>query len=371
MKTSAKKNLAGSVLLPLVCAALLLGVLMGNARAASAATARLRPDYTIVIDGSVRTFYNVNGRQVYPISYQDTTYLPVRAIGELMGKIVSWDEGKKTVTLSGVRTGEATAGTPGAASVQDISVEVRDDFTVIVDGTVRTFADANGKTVYPLLYQGSTYLPIRAIGELMGKTVGWDEASKTITLSDAAGTTVTDADVIIPSGTAPAPEAAPQDAVKLISVEEAKTAALKHAGLDMDEVTFTKQKLEWENGRQVYEISFYADDYMEFDYEIDAATGEVLESDYDAEDYVPPTDDTGGTITREKAREIALAKVPGAKAENVTKLKLHWHGGMQAYEVEIIYNGTEYELEIAAADGTILEFEAEASHRHGHHYGKM
>ena len=173
MKLSLKKKTAGSVLLPLLCAVLLLSVLMGNARAVSTATARLRPDYTIVIDGSERTFYNVNGQQVHPISYHDTTYLPVRAIGELMGKVVSWDEAKLTVTLSGVRTGEATKGTPTAATAGNISVEVRDDFTVIVDGTVRSFADANGKTVYPLLYQGSTYLPIRAIGELMGKTVGW------------------------------------------------------------------------------------------------------------------------------------------------------------------------------------------------------
>lgn len=360
------KKLTGSILLPLLCAAVLLGALSAGtgAHAVSTVKAALRPDYTIVIDGTARTFYNVSGQQVYPVSYQDTTYLPVRAIGELMGKIVSWDEDSKTVTLSGTRTGEATKGTPASADVQDVSLEVRDDFTVIVDGTTRTFADANGKTVYPLLYQGSTYLPIRAIGELMGKSVAWDEATKTITLSASAGTTVTDADVITPSGSTPSK---PQDTGKLISAEDAKAKALAHAGLTESEVTFTQQKLEWEDGRQVYDIEFYSPaaqydsaERTEYDYEIDAATGEIVKFDHDAESYAAPRPSASGTITREKAQEIALAKVPGAKAENIKKLKLDRDDGRQIYEIEIIYNEMEYELEIDASTGTVLEFEAES-----------
>ena len=361
MSTFRFKGAAARLLPLLACLAVLLGALTAGpgAHAESRVTARLRPDYTIVIDGAARTFYNANGQQVHPLSYQDTTYLPVRAIGELMGKIVTWTEDTKTVTLSGVRTGEAAKGTPTEAEVRDVSAEERDDFTVVVDGTVRTFADANGKTVYPLLYQGSTYLPLRAIGELMSKTVSWDEAARTITLSSASGTTVTDADVIIPGGDA----APPQDAVKLVSAEDAKAAALAHAGLTAGEVTFTKQELEWEDGRQVYDIEFYTAAYAEYDYEIDAATGEVTGFDYDAESYTPPANSAGTAITKEKAQEIALAKVPGAKAEHVKKLKLDREDGRQVYDVEIVYNGMEYEMEIDASSGTIRDFEAEPTRK--------
>ena len=352
--------------LPALCALLLLGSLPGTAEAVSQVTAQLRPDFTIVIDGSQRIFYNAGGRQVHPLSYQDTTYLPVRAIGELMGKVVSWDEAASTVSLSGVRTGGATPGTPDPnAEVQNVAAEVRDDFIIKVDGTVRTFANESGKQVYPLLYQGSTYLPIRAIGELMGKTVSWDGGTKTITLSGGTGgTTVTDADVIIPAGTTPAPDG-------LISVEEAKTAALTHAGLTAEEVTFTQQKLEWDDGRQVYEIEFYSPAAgtdaalrTEYDYEIDASTGAVIQYDYDAESYGAPISapSAGTDITQEKAREIALAKVPGAAAADVTKLKLDRDDGVQIYEAEIVYGGMEYEMEIRVSDGTILKFEAEPVH---------
>ena len=145
----------------------------------------------------------------------------------------------------------------------------------------------------------------------------------------------------------------------LISVEDAKAKALTHAGLAAGDVTFTQQKLEWEDGRQVYDIEFYTAG-SEYDYEIDAATGEIVSFDYDAESYTPSA---GGGITVEKAQEIALAKVPGAKAENVKKLKLDRDDGKQVYEVEIIYNGMEYEMKIDASSGTILEFEAESARK--------
>ena len=77
------------IFLPLLCFALLLGPLTPAAHAAGDVTARLRPDITIVIDGAARVFYNVSGQQVHPISYNNTTYLPLRAIGELMGKVVT------------------------------------------------------------------------------------------------------------------------------------------------------------------------------------------------------------------------------------------------------------------------------------------
>lgn len=142
-----------------------------------------------------------------------------------------------------------------------------------------------------------------------------------------------------------------------ISVEDARTAALTHAGLAAGDVTFTRQELEWEDGRQVYDVEFYAGG-REYDYEIDAATGEIVKFDYDAESWDLSAGD--GEITRERAQEIALGKVPGASAADVKKLKLDYDDGRPVYEVEIRYDGMEYDLEIKAADGTILEFESES-----------
>lgn len=71
----------------------------------------------------------------------------------------------------------------GAASVaQKVTAEICPHFTVIVDGEKQTFTDANGTEVYPLVYNGTTYLPVRSIGNLMGKNVFWEAATSTITL---------------------------------------------------------------------------------------------------------------------------------------------------------------------------------------------
>lgn len=48
----------------------------------------------------------------------------------------------------------------------------------------------------------------------------------------------------------------------------------------MSDVSFTKAKLERDDGRTVYEIEFYQG-YVEYDYTIDAATGAILEYDMD------------------------------------------------------------------------------------------
>lgn len=64
-----------------------------------------------------------------------------------------------------------------------VQAELHKDLTIIIDGYTQDFRDANGSPVYPLMYNGTTYLPVRAIGNLMGKDVSWDEATQTITLT--------------------------------------------------------------------------------------------------------------------------------------------------------------------------------------------
>lgn len=50
---------------------------------------------------------------------------------------------------------------------------------IVVDGKE---ISANAE---PFIYNGTTYLPIRAVGEAVGKEVSWDAQTNTITLSDA------------------------------------------------------------------------------------------------------------------------------------------------------------------------------------------
>jgi len=56
------------------------------------------------------------------------------------------------------------------------------ELTVRLDGEALTLRDANGNIVQPLSYDGTTYLPLRALAEILGLDVGWDAATQTVSL---------------------------------------------------------------------------------------------------------------------------------------------------------------------------------------------
>lgn len=74
--------------------------------------------------------------------------------------------------------------------------------------------------------------------------------------------------------------AAPTSARGFIGVDRAKSIALGHAGVSASSVSFSKAKLDDDDGRGVYEIEFYVGN-TEYDYEIDAHSGGIIEYDID------------------------------------------------------------------------------------------
>ena len=126
-----------------------------------------------------------------------------------------------------------------------------------------------------------------------------------------------------------------------------------------------KSKLDYEDGRQVYEIKFYVSDssgYTEYDYEIDAATGKIVSYDHDAESYAPPAQSTnsGAKVTEATAKKTALSRVSGATEKDIYEWKLDYDDGRAEYEGKIIYGGMEYEFTINAATGAVTEWDAES-----------
>ncbi len=147
-----------------------------------------------------------------------------------------------------------------------------------------------------------------------------------------------------------------------LTADQAKDKALAHAGLKANQVTFVKSKLDWDDGRQVYDVEFYTSDYKEYDYEIDASTGEVVSYDFDAEGYAPPATGNGqsGTITADQAKQKALSQVPGATVSDIREFETDYDDGRLQYEGKICYDGMEYEFEIDGYSGAIRNWDAES-----------
>lgn len=68
-----------------------------------------------------------------------------------------------------------------------------------------------------------------------------------------------------------------------IGYESALAAALSHAGLDSSQVSGTEVEMDCENGVIVYEVEFKYGG-QDYEYEINASTGEIMVSDVDVDD---------------------------------------------------------------------------------------
>lgn len=63
---------------------------------------------------------------------------------------------------------------PGFAETVTKSIEVRSGIRVFIDGQELVPKDAKGNPVEVFLYNGTTYLPARAVSEAVGKPIQWD-----------------------------------------------------------------------------------------------------------------------------------------------------------------------------------------------------
>lgn len=227
------------------------------------------------------------------------------------------------------------------AAASSRTIQVEDGIRLSLNGATFIPRDVNGKEVSVFLYNGTTYVPVRAVSEAMGVDVSFDSATRTVVLVTA------DKSAAQQGGTG-----------SYISAERAKEIALADAGVAAADAVFLRAQLDWDDGRAEYEVEFYSGN-MEYDYDIDALTGAIRSSDHELENFRIPTSgntNQGGTsgaaITRERAQEIALAEAPSGAV--VVSCKLDWEDGRQVYEVELRSGRTEYDFEIDTQTGRIV-----------------
>ncbi|HML38381.1 MAG TPA: stalk domain-containing protein [Bacillota bacterium] len=158
----------------------------------------IKPDVSVKVNDVTQSFRDAKGRIVYPLLYNGSTYLPVRASSALMKEPIEWDSGSKTVfigkTLSDPSKASGKVSEEAAIGVSDSEIAalpkpslesayLRPDILVMYDFEIQAFKDVNGDTVYPIIYNGSTYLPVRAISKLIGAPIEWDGTLKTVSIS--------------------------------------------------------------------------------------------------------------------------------------------------------------------------------------------
>ena len=256
--------------------------------------------------------------------------------------------------VSGILAVSLAVGLGMTAMAATRTIQVEDNIQVTLNGARFTPKDANGNEVPLFSYNGTTYAPVRAICEAAGLKVDYDSATFTAVL--------TTQDQYI---------ASTPSASGYITVEQAKTAALNHAGVNASNAIFVKAGMDWENGRVCYDVEFYVGS-TEYDYDIDATTGAVLSYDREWDDFSlggwngnwnGGSGSSSGSVTQsdlitaEKAKEIALAKAPAGAV--VVKCELDRDDGRYVYEIEMRSGYVEYECDVNAVTGVIVDWDVD------------
>lgn len=140
--------------------------------------------------------------------------------------------------------------------------------------------------------------------------------------------------------------------------EDALKIAREDVGLEEKDIDKSRVELEQDDGFVTYNVEFYVGN-EEYDYEIDASTGRIMDVDYEIDEDFLNSDAEGAEISEAEAEEIALEKVPGATSDDLS-MKLERDDGRMIYEGNIRYDGVEYEFEINAENGKVISWESES-----------
>lgn len=156
-----------------------------------------------------------------------------------------------------------------------------------------------------------------------------------------------------------------------ISMQQATEVALQDAGFSSSEVESLTGNLDSDDEVRHYDVRFVSQG-MEYDYEIKASDGTILEKDREAvethsssQNVSLPAESSTMTdsdfISIDEAKSIAL-QVSGVDASNAvfTEAELNVDDGVHIYEIEFISGDMEYSFEINAMTGSVAEWEKES-----------
>lgn len=172
-----------------------------------------------------------------------------------------------------------------------------------------------------------------------------------------------------------------------ITLDKAKEIAMKDANVSVSDVQITKEKLDLDDGVSMYDIEFLAGD-TKYEYEINANSGDIYSkskevnaapaansTSQESQTTAAPSNEQqtatqsnssssgnhGSTyISAEEAKSIAASKA-GLSVSEVTfkKAKLDRDDGIAIYDIEFYKDRTEYDCEINASTGAIIEFDSD------------
>ena len=205
-----------------------------------------------------------NGVSFYTVTFTSGSYTYEYRVNAVDGTILQADRNSVTQdTETGTTTGSQTTTTKKITKAKAKSIALKH---AGVSASKATFVTAkldyeDGQQVYEIeFYSGNTEYDYEILAS-NGKIISYDKDIENYKIPRKNTSSST-----------------------YIGKAKAKSIALKDAGVSASSATFTKTKLDYEDGIRVYEIEFYTNS-AEYEYEINAKTGKIRDMDVEHFDY--------------------------------------------------------------------------------------
>ena len=147
---------------------------------------------TIRVDGVPIGCYDFQDNYVRTFAIKGTVYIPLRTACELLGTEFEWLPAENVLCLTTMGEPYLRHATLDQIHKERTEAEQRawidqiqldqkygmdatlcTDVTILLDGVEQTMANALGEQVYPAYIRGEFFLPLRSVGEMMGKQIQW------------------------------------------------------------------------------------------------------------------------------------------------------------------------------------------------------
>ena len=139
----------------------------------------------IYINDNIFKTYNVKGNEVIPFIYDGTTYLPIRAISEIFGATVSWDDATKSVYIE-TKENEITSTENDYVpkTMYKETVTAYRNVNLYINNELHVPENVKGNEVDVFLIDGTTYVPARYISNIYGVDIAWENSTKSVYIGE-------------------------------------------------------------------------------------------------------------------------------------------------------------------------------------------
>ncbi len=142
-------------------------------------TLEVHKGINLYVNSSPYLSTDVNGQETNPFLYNGTTYVPLRAISDMLGTNLEWDDVRKRVNIASLFDAQPMNNTEGRADtvLTEAEISAVQGVEIYVDGERFIPRDAEGAEVAVYLVDGTTYVPIRALSSLFQVDISYDRDS--------------------------------------------------------------------------------------------------------------------------------------------------------------------------------------------------